>query len=89
MLSKAKMKAPGRRRLARPKAPKKKVSVKRVVTGVVFSQMGHKNYRSRISDDSGKRLSKRFVDFFEAICWRKSMEIKLNYHMNHGVVRLL
>jgi hypothetical protein len=32
----------------------------------------------------GKRLSKRTTDFFEACCIRKSAELTLNYHKNHG-----
>jgi hypothetical protein len=35
-------------------------------------------------DSDEKRISKTFKDFFEACCFRKSMEIKLNYSARHG-----
>lgn len=31
----------------------------------------------------------RYNDFFEAICARKSSEVKYNFHINHGVIRPL
>ena len=34
---------------------------------------------------NGKRLSLGSTDaFFDAVCWRKSAEIKYGYHINHG-----
>lgn len=35
-------------------------------------------------DSDEKRISKTFKDFFEACCFRKSMEIQLNYSFRHG-----
>ena len=38
-----------------------------------------------VSDRHGQR--KRFSDFFEACCYRKSIENTLGYHPNHGRIR--
>lgn len=42
----------------------------------------------RIHGGTGSKINRnylgRFFDFFEACCVRKSAEIKLNYHKNHG-----
>lgn len=35
-------------------------------------------------DSDEKRISRTFKDFFEACCFRKSMEMKLNYSARHG-----
>lgn len=42
-------------------------------------------WRVRITDNSGRKVSLgAFDDFFEAVCARKSAEIMLGYHENHG-----
>ena len=46
------------------------------ITGVSKNKDG---WYSRISNKEGKRVTKWFSDFFEACCWRKSMENKLGY----------
>lgn len=47
-----------------------------------------KHWIARISGKEPKRLG-YFKDRFEAICARKSAEIKYNFHPNHGQVRPL
>jgi len=42
------------------------------------------NLRSKWRVQIGNRYVGRYVDFFEACCSRKSAELKLNYHINHG-----
>lgn len=39
---------------------------------------------SRARDNGNNLFSKGFKDFFEAVCHRKSLEIKHNFHANHG-----
>ena len=52
------------------------------ITGV--SLLSHRlRWVVRIDSDD-KRISRTFKDFFEACCFRKSMEIKLNYSTRHG-----
>jgi hypothetical protein len=43
-----------------------------------------KYYQVVIGQDSKKIELGCFNDYFEAVCARKSAELKLNYHRNHG-----
>lgn len=52
------------------------------ITGVNVTPFG--NWVARIYGDGNKRISRTFKDFFEACCFRKSMEMKLNYSLRHG-----
>jgi len=52
------------------------------ITGVSITLYGR--WVARIDSDE-KRISKTFKDFFEACCFRKSMEIQLNYSLRHGI----
>ncbi len=46
-------------------------------------------WRATIGCDGKNKYIGLFTDFFEAVCARKSMENKLDYHVNHGTVRPL
>lgn len=53
------------------------------ITGV--SLLSHRlRWVVRIDSDE-KRISRTFRDFFEACCFRKSMEIQLGYSIRHGI----
>lgn len=52
------------------------------ISGVSWSN-SNKAWRAYI----GKSWVSHYCDFFEACCARKSMEIKLGYHPNHGRIR--
>lgn len=56
------------------------------VTGVVGVGWDSKSckYKVYISNGGKKEHLGYFQDFFEAVCRRKSAEIKSGYHLNHG-----
>ena len=58
------------------------------VAGISFCKSRNK-YRCTIKNNEGESEFKRFSDFFNAVCWRKSKEIQYGYHENHGEVRPL
>lgn len=58
------------------------------VTGVTWDGQ-QCNWRSRINDGCGRRISKRFDNLLDATAWRKSAENRFGYHSNHGVDRAL
>ena len=56
------------------------------VTGVSWNKRD-KIWRVQISAGKNQRISKCFTDFFEACCYRKSMENKLGYFPEHGMTK--
>jgi len=56
------------------------------VTGVHLVSKVSK-WQAEIGNDGQKIHIGLFKDFFEACCARKSMELKLGYHKNHGQER--
>lgn len=58
-------------------------------TGGVGWNQSRNKYTVRINDNGACKFLGHFSDFFEAVCVRKSIEYKLNYHENHGSVRPL
>lgn len=55
------------------------------ITGVKFN-INENRWVGDITKD-GNRHTKLFDDFFEAVCYRKSLEISLKFNKNHGSVR--
>lgn len=53
------------------------------VTGVYF-QNNTKKWVAQINGEGKKRNLGCFVDWFDAVCCRKSAEVKYGYHANHG-----
>lgn len=53
------------------------------VMGIYWDKQSEKWYAQIKVDCQSKRLG-RFKDFFEAVCARKSSELKNGYHENHG-----
>lgn len=50
------------------------------ITGIRKEQRGNYiRYKTSIGKISKKNKAKNFTDFFEAVCYRKSMEVKLGY----------
>lgn len=58
------------------------------LTGVFFDTQSNK-LKAQIKVNSVNMHLGYFIDFFEACCARKSAENKHNFHVNHGVQRLL
>ena len=54
------------------------------VCGVTWVKSRGK-WQSQINSESKHYSLGRFNDFFEAVCARKSAEIKYNFHPNHGL----
>ena len=53
------------------------------ITGVCWHKR-NKTWQVQIGAGKNKRIRKCFTDFFEACCYRKSMENKLGYFPEHG-----
>ena len=54
------------------------------VTGVSWHNLTQK-WQTYIGTGKNQRITKYFPDFFEACCYRKSMENKLGYFPEHGM----
>lgn len=53
------------------------------ITGVAWEGR-RSGWIAYINNDNGEQERLYTKDFLEACCWRKSKEIKYNYHENHG-----
>jgi len=67
------------------KNAKRYLTNKSGITGVRWDKKDNA-WRVQIGSNDGK-VQKSFHDFFEACCFRKSMELKLEYSLNHGTDR--
>ena len=56
------------------------------VTGVCWDK-GNQKWMAHIGTSKNQRIIKRFTDFFEACCYRKSLENKLGYFPEHGMTK--
>ena len=55
-------------------------------TGVSWHKQNQR-WRVQIGAGKNQRIQKYFTDFFEACCYRKSMENKLGYFPEHGMTK--
>lgn len=53
------------------------------IVGVIYEEK-YDRWKAFIGVGSGKSISKNFKTLLDAAAFRKSMEITLNYHKNHG-----